>query len=859
LPIRRRSHAWKLAAPTVTAVAHLRSRWRGLDSREDRAMSSPIVASPALAARCRQPLWLIATAALLISARPLLASSLWDWTTPEGQVPGDANVKGMWDGPWELTDGHVANPDSNWHSERNPVHGAVLGYGDKGKLLMYRHFQWYVYDLNTENSETILTLGHTGTLDLQWAFCSGHSFLPDGRLLITGGDHTTYDNLPDHYPVKTPTQKEFAPPPWAAIFDPAGNVYGGTADMPGHPRWYPTNLTMPDGDVWVAAGNYWVDANGDSTFQTGETANETSWIEWDSDAAMPTWTEVTDAPLGVDASGAAIATLPLYPFMHVLPSKLFYGGYQPSNVINVADSSCAHCESLVWDWTVDAVTGDWYVANFAVVQDDRRLLNHDHGTSVLLTLEPPYGVARAPYGAPGPERVLLMGGGDDSKVYPPADTTLARGPHAGVELFDLSLPEDARWVRQDNMIYPRKQVNAVLLPDGKVFVSGGHYVANPCFLPMCGSETNQVRTPVYPCEMYDDSTQSWSLMADLKFQGVPPKAGGRNYHSFALLLPDGRVLTAGNQHAGGTWDHLDPGHNYEIFYPPYLFDGNNQLVTAARPQIASAPSDIFYGQPFFIEVDDGDDVSEVMLIAPSVATHANNMSQRRVLLEWEQVGTSDSLVATAPWHGAVAPPGDYMLFRPGQLDEPGSFRGQIPSPGRGFQRGSIEQQRGVGGDGPALPGLRGAVRWHAHHLSGHDDLPGAAGPRRGQPGRRPHRGHRPGRGDAGQQRHPGESGEVRIGGSDPGGGGLVRAADRRLGRRDPGVHRVPPCPGSAGAGGRPAYCDPAQCGSCRHLADLGEQRHRREPGPRLPGRCRADLDHPSRPEARLRCRSRSGA
>lgn len=59
--------------------------------------------------------------------------------------------------------------------------------------------------------------------------------------------------------------------------------------------------------------------------------------------------------------------------------------------------------------------------------------------------------------------------------------------------------------------------------------------------------------------------------------------------------------------------------------------------------------------------DDNTDIAEVMVIRPSAATHANNMTQRRVLLEFEKIG-SDSLVVTAPWHGGVAPPGDYMLF-----------------------------------------------------------------------------------------------------------------------------------------------------------------------------------------------------
>jgi hypothetical protein len=600
--------------------------------------------------------------ALLALAEPVhAASSLWDWTQPEGSIPGDANAKGMWDGPWDLTDGYGENPDSNWHSERNPVHGALLRSGTKGKVLMYRHFHWYVFDLNTADSETILELGDTSTPGLQWAFCSGHSFLPDGRLLVTGGDHQTYgppQNL--LYPVHDPVKPMFEVPPWAAIFDANSSTPPVPVDdMLGNPRWYPTNLTMPDGDVWVVSGNFWVDANGSDSVEAGEYSPVTDWIEWD--APTSDWSLVTSAPLGLDAGGHPIETLPLYPFMHVLPSKLFYAGYQPSNRIK---ASCPHCESLLWDWTVHSTSGDWGVANFAASDDDRRKLNHDHGTSVLLTLAPPYGAARLPYAVAGSERVLLIGGGDNSIVY--SDTSGVRGPHSGVELFDLGLPPDQRWQRVDNMLHARKHVNGVLLPDGKVFVSGGHYVANPCFGSPCGSGTNVAETPVLPAERFDPQaapTQQWAEMDALNF------TYGRGYHSFGLLLPDGRVLTAGNNtgwHADSSATHNADvaGDNYEIFYPPYLFTSGNELISAsARPQIVSAPSDVFYGLPFFIDVDDAGDVSEVMLIALSVATHANNMSQRRVLLEWEVANTNPAqIVATAPWHGAVAPPGDYMLF-----------------------------------------------------------------------------------------------------------------------------------------------------------------------------------------------------
>jgi len=62
-------------------------------------------------------------------------------------------------------------------------------------------------------------------------FCTGHSFLPDGRLLVTGGHIANFIGL----------QTTFA-------FNPLENSWTRLADMNAG-RWYPTNTTLPNGDV----------------------------------------------------------------------------------------------------------------------------------------------------------------------------------------------------------------------------------------------------------------------------------------------------------------------------------------------------------------------------------------------------------------------------------------------------------------------------------------------------------------------------------------------------------------------------------------------------------------------------------
>jgi hypothetical protein len=67
-------------------------------------------------------------------------------------------------------------------------------------------------------------------------FCAGHTFLPDGRLLVAGGHISNDHGLPA-----------------TTFFDPVTSSW-----QPGPPmaqgRWYPTTTTLPNGEVLVLAG-----------------------------------------------------------------------------------------------------------------------------------------------------------------------------------------------------------------------------------------------------------------------------------------------------------------------------------------------------------------------------------------------------------------------------------------------------------------------------------------------------------------------------------------------------------------------------------------------------------------------------
>lgn len=69
-------------------------------------------------------------------------------------------------------------------------------------------------------------------------FCSGHAFLPDGRLLVVGGHATDGDGLDQ-----------------ACVYDFRTNGWAALPVM-NERRWYPTATALPDGSVLVSSGSY---------------------------------------------------------------------------------------------------------------------------------------------------------------------------------------------------------------------------------------------------------------------------------------------------------------------------------------------------------------------------------------------------------------------------------------------------------------------------------------------------------------------------------------------------------------------------------------------------------------------------
>ena len=375
---------------------------------------------------------------------------------------------------------------------------------------------------------------------------SGHSFLADGRLLVTGG-------------FRAPGNEE--QPNDTSIYDALTDTWERGPNM-NRGRFYPTNTTLANGDVLVLSG-----------LKRGADINRLPQVF---QADSGTWRNLTNAqaeePLGEG----------IYPLNFLAPDgRVFKAGPDQDT------------------WFLDTSDlGAWTRGPDSHLSQAR-----DRFESPAVVYD---------------GKVLLIGGGVD----PPTNS---------VELIDLN-EDNPLWEEMAPMEFARINHNATFLPDGKVLVTGGTSL-----------RFNDAERAVLEAESWDPKAGTWSTMASMSVD--------RLYHSTALLLPDGRVLSAGGGKptAEGSVDHEDA----EIYSPPYLFRG-------LRPTITSAPSAVTYGKTFFILTPDAANITKVTLVRLGSVTHSFDQNQRFVTLPSSQA--TGGLNVTVPSNANLAPRGHYMLF-----------------------------------------------------------------------------------------------------------------------------------------------------------------------------------------------------
>jgi hypothetical protein len=426
------------------------------------------------------------------------------------------------------------------------------------------------------------------------------ALMHNGKILVvsgTGNDPTNASNMAGVWDPQTDTVTT-QPLGWdmfcnSMIVLPDGRpmIFGGTLAYDPFHGWNRTTVYDPATEKFVdmedmVYGRWYPTSTvlGDGRVMT--------FSGLDASGGTDTHVEIYKVGVGWIASAQVPWTPPLYPRMHLLPNgKTFYSG------------------PTTQSRTFDPSSNTWSEVVASTLYGGDRL----YGSSVLLPLIPANGYK---------PKVMIFGGGN-----PSVSTT---------EIIDLSSQTPA-WTSGPSMSQPRIEMNATLLPNGKILALGGSL------------NDEDTSTASLQADLYDSASDPTSPMASAGSNAFP-----RLYHSVSILLPDATVWVAGGNPQRGTFEQ-----HVEIYSPPYLFKADGSL--AARPTITSVtPGVIGYGTSFQIQTQDAPNIASIALMRSGSPTHAFDQDQRMVGLSFT-VG-SGALTVTGPPDGNIAPPGYYMIF-----------------------------------------------------------------------------------------------------------------------------------------------------------------------------------------------------
>jgi hypothetical protein len=502
-------------------------------------------------------------------------------------------------------------------------------FANNGKFL--------VQDLNEEdfalNAAAFSHAGHSRGLNYN-IFCSGNVALADGRLLFVGGhdkagnngirklnilDPRTWTWLPRRIPQ---VKADFLADPTGLLFPHANPLNELNTDPPDpsdmkYQRWYPTAITLPDGRVLILSGT-------DQDTSVGPANAAATKVR---QAVPEVYDPETDTTIPLEC---ARRLLPMYPRAYVVqtgPEKDDWKvaviaevtpplpGQPGGNDIRQYDPWFYNGNTYFLDVLGALADPDvdvpaenhWELVNTA-------LYAHESGAAAALWKLDDEGMATS-------QKVILFGGGSGL-----GETV------AAVEMIDFQAAVP-RWERQNDLLQPATQNNAVVLPDGKVLIIGGR----------SGRGTSIVNNFRY--QMWDPDTGEIKALVETS---IP-----RHDHSTALLLPDATVIAmGGNRVELASWSENAGVPVAQIYKPPYLFKGS-------RPVIKASPAEISYGTRFKIKVSG--DIESVAMIRTGPVTHNWDWGNRYVKLAIHKANRR-RVVVSAPAGPGLVVPGFYMLF-----------------------------------------------------------------------------------------------------------------------------------------------------------------------------------------------------
>lgn len=462
---------------------------------------------------------------------------------------------------------------------------------------------------------TEATQGKWTVLDYQMPIRAMHAtLLKNGKVLLVAGSGNSVQNFQSN---------SFK----ASIWDPVTGVFN-TLDAP-KDMFCAGHVTLPDGRILIQGGtksypttagstgygglkDSWIFDPDTNTFTATNDANEGHWY--------PTLTELGSGDIWMagglkeDTTGAVntehfdTTTNMWLPTSQVPQSWSFWGLYP--HMFLMQDGRLFYSGGHVFGNGLPGTGASIYNPDTGTIADVPGLRQKDMRDQSASVLLPPA----------QDQKVIITGGGNINTINPAINLT---------DIIDLKQPLPAYQPGPDLPGLGKMYVNSTILPDRTVLFSNGARLNRD-------DSTNVLTTAIYNPEVNT-------------MKSVAADPIGRNYHSAAVLLPDGRVVALGSNPGDGSFEM-----RISVYQPPYLF-------RMARPETSNVPAQAAYGQNFSFNVSNpsGKAIKWAQLIRPMSITHQMDSNMRLVDLP---VAIQNGVASVSvPGNHNLLPPGPYML------------------------------------------------------------------------------------------------------------------------------------------------------------------------------------------------------
>jgi hypothetical protein len=523
------------------------------------------------------------------------------------------------------------------NSEILAVHAALMPTGNEGEVLFLGGDEHW--DAQQE-SKSLDAFKKTRLYDVQGnkvlavavespgsdIFCSGHAFGGDGRLVLAGGT-SEWPSTTGHH---AGHELNFLGHARTWVYNPRDRHWNETARMNPNPaqaddpttggRWYPGVTPLGDGSVMAFFGH----------LQQKDLRHRNTLPERFVPAAQ-TWINAPTVMAEPIEPGGSVRYL-FYPRVLLLPDgTLFFATPMPTQFATSSPAEGPYSSTRYNPWTGQYIGPDIAEPNGA------HYLSWSAPATILPLLPEDNYRPRVLFCGDVTPQIIDLDPAIASPQWKPAGTRA-----------------QALQGRR------REHANSVILPTGQICIVGGmHFAGNP-------RNAQPPEDPVREVELYTPGIDWTTGLYNQQpaWSAKEPAQHNRNYHSTALLLPNGKVWTAGGNDRQRSGNPQQVGTlAIELYEPDYIAIPNRISITTA-PEFAS------YNDAISIVLDRAaTSVRRVALIRCASVTHSTNNDQRYVGLRIKSTA-GNTLTAEVPSSSSILPPGYYMLWVTDQQDAP---------------------------------------------------------------------------------------------------------------------------------------------------------------------------------------------